>query len=471
MVKKASPLSASKKSRKANGKGGDGDVSIVVLRNGVGSNAPFDGQEATIVSRKRAWATVALVNQEGKKIKWRSGAWATKTTTSALPRPIHVREIGNESNAGPRIGLNDLPDGILLHILSYSFAEDDAQDAVRTVVNIAKSFRGLAKRIKTTLVPQISIRAKLGLLHQRMQLQTLIWLSEYRFKLSELQVDVHIADYAILARVIESSFLNVEELQTIGVPYKPFMDLFLFSDIDCFRVVPRARTNDGHELIDVHERVNYDQLLLSYDIHPLQRLVLQVKQRWLSCGLEMLHCALACRCPSLIKISTVLAPRLSPRREVELDVFNLNGNSMPTLRQLNLKISLEFCSQFEGTNIGSSFGKWIASFPNLQHLEIIGVRQNTNSEWMENMEIRSNTLKTIEMRSGKRLFVRKCICPQLEKFVCRGFSYGNGVRPRNPLTGELNTDFPDGNLLDTYLAGEQPFLGMTVPDSCVVVFE
>jgi len=122
----------------------------------------------------------------------------------------------------------------------------------------------------------------------------------------------------------------------------------------------------------------------------------------------------------------------------------------------------------------NSIPKHVSKLPGLKVLKV-------SNYTADPCQLSSSSLQRIDVTSaGKYAWVTRCVCPNLRRFVCRGYSYGNGVRPRKE-NGELDwnaageyyagtTQF-DGSLMISNIRPGIVFQGIDVPDDCLVVLQ
>ena len=94
--------------------------------------------------------------------------------------------------------------------------------------------------------------------------------------------------------------------------------------------------------------------------------------------------------------------------------------------------------------------------------------------------IKSISLEEIDTRWSKNFYIDECVCPSLK--MLKGINIprrqGNGVKPVTPFTEDdlkpperaPNTPPHKFTYFVDFKVGERPFIGMTVPDSCIVRF-
>jgi len=91
--------------------------------------------------------------------------------------------------------------------------------------------------------------------------------------------------------------------------------------------------------------------------------------------------------------------------------------------------------------------------------------------------VRSQSLEEIDARHSLA-YVTECICPSLKILHCVTFKsvrpitlHGWVLEGVNPITVKLFTPFTQEELQteqDFFKVGDRPFMGMTVPNSCIV---
>jgi hypothetical protein len=135
-------------------------------------------------------------------------------------------------------------------------------------------------------------------------------------------------------------------------------------------------------------------------------------------------------------------------------------SGMRCLRDLRVGVTRAFVLR--------AFLRCVENHPNLEMFAVVGGTRHV----MSKVRIQSKSLKVIDLRNaGKGVWVTRCICPSLERFLCMGAFNGNGVRHYNP--DEIYSRRGDWHLSKPgeLSAGENRFYGMKVPDTCIVEFD
>jgi len=103
-----------------------------------------------------------------------------------------------------------------------------------------------------------------------------------------------------------------------------------------------------------------------------------------------------------------------------------------------------------------AISQMIENMPNLKKLSF-------DCDDEGSFRVRSQSLEEIETRHSW-CDVTECICPSLKMMRCRvhGFFLSTTVKPVTPFTKEELKSKQD------FKVGDRPFIGMTVPNSCIV---
>ena len=171
-----------------------------------------------------------------------------------------------------------------------------------------------------------------------------------------------------------------------------------------------------------------------------------------------------CVCPKLRQLSI----------ESRLSAFGLHLSNLPTVVQCyHLLERLEISIHNDETELKQTIQKLsrqIKRMPKLKQLDL-GFFSFSGLT----MTVASESLEEIDVTHCEDCFqVDECVCPNLKVFKCTQTttdSQPNGVRPVVPFDDDELVNFSENGLLDRptqIRCGDQSFVGMEVPDSCIV---
>lgn len=460
----------------------------VILLRGRGKKRALNNSRAVVLSKGRGgWATVKTIpsgnlGQEDnpRPIKWRNKAWRFVETHSQANnleiRKDMILSLGDDClvkifsflGAGQNPpeaydSMHNDPSGELMDI-------DVAPESVKTVFSLPEAMAlhqtlALAcKRFYNTCrhnLPPILGRLDADLI-QFTWWRYVPWMVKHKIALRSIKLKGFVlTDAVILLHLLRSC--DVSELTTL---------VALFDNNDRDNALSCEQSLLFHALVrqtDSFGTVNIDSPCFAGDVG------LSMPQLFRKLGFP----------PSITEVTS----RRTLFNEVEnhcpklrsLKVFLLDGESTVDIphksRIINLHLVLNYPQNRRGRKLDlNGVTKVVRQLPALSFLKLSITSQSTsNGEF----HLASPSLRYLNVEGlCKGGWITQCRCPSLRRIVCRGSTYGNGVRPRGE-NGELDffnlheSEFLAGNTrFDGSLpAGFGGYVseGLDVPDSCLVV--
>jgi len=161
-----------------------------------------------------------------------------------------------------------------------------------------------------------------------------------------------------------------------------------------------------------------------------------------------------------------------PARAISLKRMKINvkiaGLHLPLLMNLSDSLEeLELCIFAVEDCTCEDLSRAIGQLSKLKKLKVYALFKGSFRIYSSSLE----EIDVIDCWNG--FFIDKCVCPSLKMFKCahthkvNGNTLSNGIRPVVPFSKEERKDM-EAKKVVTMAAGSRTFIGMTVPETCIV---
>jgi hypothetical protein len=431
---------------------------LVVLKGGTGKKREFNGNQAKILKRRGSWINVQLQEEQGglRTIKWRSKAFDPVRTQNTV-KNLFV----------------SLPDDIIPHILSFLFGEGattnwlDVRLSIRSLIFLNKGFH---EKLFSSILPKTRFSANLMHLVPAQTFYAMIGIQKCNFKLVSVQVgDVGHWDLDFVATL--------------------FCNHWDVSAVTCLKIKLRERKCSAFTRM-IRPRVSHPATGSSYtqvgayvftldEIHDDVTDYIQIPA-YANMTIPRFHALILERFQNLTTLRTAVEISTATWDNMQTYIFQIHS-----IRTLDLTLQFVDFNDFHDHSRGLTpqglkcLTNLISEMPNLENLIMRdGIDGKFHGEeFTEHYSLRSPVLRTAHFANlSKGFFLIDCVCPNLERFICSGGVFGNGVRKADPRVF-ANREFPNGShqhpvrrpSID-FTIRDQPLFGMHVPDDCIVAF-
>lgn len=445
----------------------------VILTRGRGKKRCYNGVRALVnpkEKRRGGWATAqvpATSREDISTIRWRSNAWVL-----------------------PQLSLIDLPNDVVCNILDFLICpgreeseifwrdsdghetdppyrpadsrepgKADLMISLKDIALLCKQVLPTCRHLKALCLKYFcdtGIDANFFAVRSSVHVPCILWLTRHQVTLRSLKIRATSTDTAILAHMLQHC--NTKAMKTVEVRIERIENTMQDTSLLSTCLVRQAwEARHGPLVIDlstVVEPPSQTEMALALGVPPVTAhapFLSDVKLHDLV--------AEASRCITRLRVNISLDP-MHPQS----DCISSSLFSMSSLLYLDLGVKFRrYGYPGPPMNDCSTITQLVGQLPNLKELCLRG---NHTSRWIF-CRLNSRSLEVIHVEdSSKAFWVSECICPLLKRFVCKGFGYGNGVRPSLQSSEEI---FSFRGRNKSYPASHG-FQGMKVPDSCTVFF-
>ena len=395
---------------------GIGAGEVVMLSGGQGRKAEHNGKRARLLGPvgKGGWVEVVTDPPQPARVKWRSQAWRLGdaparllpllTTAMALPDSLWLHALGFLGGALPGCGA-----GALLSL----------REAARLHAQLALVSRRFRSLPCAAVVGGVDVDL-LGV-EDSQALAALVFAGARRLKVGRLRVYHKTDDTGLvvwLLRRCDTDRTREVIARTEANGYHDARGSAIVRAAYYSSCVPHVdlTTSDDHSggALDVTAMMAQLGVLPKLELADLAQLIK---------GKADLIDAIAAECPRIVRLDVNIYKGELAR-----------STDQPFARSLReLRLGLP-CFSHEDSLIAGHH-EMVSNIPNLEVLQLFAGWDRSRDEFLQagdrfSWAVRSSTLQVLDLTGSFKGFgIHECVCPVLERFVCRGAGYGNGIRP------------------------------------------